>query len=194
VAIALVIAGLAWSFVNFGLLLWLPSELQGRGYSSGLANTIIASSALIALPTVAAAAFLYSRWSSKWTLVGALVLTAASLAATLFVDLVSGSAALMVAIVASLIIGSNAVLAVLLPYAAENYRLGVRGRGTGTVAAASKLGGVAVQGSALLGFVPAFGLAALSLIAPIALAALLVGLAGPETCGRALRDLEKASG
>ncbi|MGZ8997523.1 MAG: MFS transporter [Allosphingosinicella sp.] len=191
VTIALAVAGLAWSFVNFGLLLWLPSDLQARGYSSALANTIIASSALIALPTVAIAALLYSRWSSKWTLVGALLLTALSLAATLLADLVSGSAAVMVAIVAALIIGSNAVLAVLLPYAAENYRLGVRGRGTGTVAAASKLGGVAVQGWALLGFVPAFGLAAVSLIAPIAFAAVLVGIAGPETRGRALRDLEK---
>ena len=193
VTIALVVAGLAWSFVNFGLLLWLPSDLQARGYSSGLANGIIASSALIALPTVAIAAFLYSRWSSKWTLVGALLLTALSLAATLLADLISGSAGLMVAIVAALIIGSNAVLAVLLPYAAENYRLGVRGRGTGTVAAATKLGGAAVQGSALLGFVPVFGLAAVALIAPIAFAAVLVGIAGPETRGRALRDLERAS-
>ena len=194
VTIALVVAGLAWSFVNFGLLLWLPSDLQTRGYSSGLASGIIASSALIALPTVAIAALLYSRWSSKWTLVGALLLTALSLAGTLLADLVSGSAGLMIAIVAALIIGSNAVLAVLLPYAAENYRLGVRGRGTGTVAAASKLGGAAVQGSALLGFVPAFGLAAVTLIAPIAFAAVLVGIAGPETRGRALRDLEKVSG
>jgi MFS transporter, putative metabolite:H+ symporter len=193
VTIALVVAGLAWSFVNFGLLLWLPSDLRARGYSSGLANGIIASSALIALPTVAIAALLYSRWSSKWTLVGALLLTAVSLAGTLLADVVSGSAGLMVAIVAALIIGSNAVLAVLLPYAAENYRLRVRGRGTGTVAAASKLGGVAVQGWALLGFVPAFGLAAVSLIAPIAFAAVLVGMAGPETRGRTLRDLEKVS-
>ena len=194
VTIALVVAGLAWSFVNFGRLLWLPSDLQARGYSPGLANGIIASSALIALPTVGIAAFLYSRWSSKWTLVGALLLTALSLAATLLADLISGSAGLMVAIVAALIIGSNAVLAVLLPYAAENYRLGVRGRGTGTVAAASKLGGVAVQGWALIGFVPAFGLAAVALIAPIAFAAVLVGIAGPETRGRALRELERASG
>jgi putative MFS transporter len=194
VTLALVVAGLAWSFVNFGLLLWLPSDLQARGYSSGLASGIIASSALIALPTVAVAALLYSRWSSKWTLVGALLLTALSLAATLLVDRISGSAALMVAVVAMLIIGSNAVLALLLPYAAENYRLGVRGRGTGTVAGASKLGGVAVQASALAGFVPAFGGAALALIVPIGFAALLVAVAGPETRGRALRELEKVTG
>lgn len=194
VTIALIVAGLAWSFVNFGLLLWLPSDLQGRGYSPGLASGIIASSALIALPTVAVAALLYSRWSSKWTLVGALLLTALSLAATLLIDRISDSAALMVAVVALLIIGSNAVIALLLPYAAENYRLGVRGRGTGTVAGASKLGGVAIQASALAGFVPAFGAAALALIVPIGLAALLVAIAGPETRGRALRELEKVTG
>ncbi|HEY6917318.1 MAG TPA: MFS transporter, partial [Allosphingosinicella sp.] len=29
---ALVVAALSWSFVNFGLLLWLPSDLQAQGY------------------------------------------------------------------------------------------------------------------------------------------------------------------
>lgn len=67
---ALVITALSWSFINFGLLLWLPTDLAARGYSSSLASGIIASSALIALPTIAAAAWLYSRVSSKWTLVG----------------------------------------------------------------------------------------------------------------------------
>jgi putative MFS transporter len=194
VTTALVLTGLAWSFVNFGLLLWLPSDLQDRGYSSAIANGIIAKSALIALPTVAIAAFLYSRWSSKWTLVGSILLTAISLAATLLIDAISSEPAVVIAVVALLIIGSNAVIAVLLPYAAENYRLGVRGRGTGTVAGASKLGGVAVQGAALLGFVPTFGAAALALIIPMAGAAALVAYAGTETRGRSLRELESETG
>jgi hypothetical protein len=62
------------------------------------------------------------------------------------------------------------------------------------VAGASKLGGVAVQASALAGLVPAFGPAAVALIAPMAFAALLVARFGPETRGRALRDLEKVTG
>ncbi|MEA3064193.1 MAG: transporter, putative metabolite:H+ symporter, partial [Sphingomonadales bacterium] len=73
--LALVITGLAWSFVNFGLLLWLPSDLQARGYSSALASGILASSALIALPTIMIAAWSYSRLSSKRTLVAAILLT-----------------------------------------------------------------------------------------------------------------------
>ena len=193
VTAALVIAALAWSLVNFGLLLWLPSELQLRGYSPGLANGIIARSALIALPTVLVAAWLYSRWSSKWTLAGSIALTALTLGCTLLLGERS-SPALVTAVVAGLIIGSNAVIAVLLPYAAENYRLGVRGRGTGVVAGSSKVGGVAVQGAALIGFIPAFGPAALILIGPMALAAVLVAVAGPETRGRSLRDLETVTG
>jgi putative MFS transporter len=127
-------------------------------------------------------------------LVGSILLTAISLAATLLIDAISSEPAVVIAVVALLIIGSNAVIAVLLPYAAENYRLGVRGRGTGTVAGASKLGGVAVQGAALLGFVPTFGAAALALIVPMAGAAALVAYAGTETRGRSLRELESETG
>ena len=194
ITVALVTAALAWSFVNFGLLLWLPSDLQERGYSSALASGIIAKSALIALPTVAVAAWLYSRWSSKWTLVGSILLTSVALAGTLLVDEISSDPVIVIAVVALLIIGSNAAIAVLLPYTAENYPLGVRGRATGLVAGSSKIGGVAVQTLALIGAIPSFGAAALVLIAPMTAAGLLVGYAGRETRGRSLRDLESAGG
>ncbi len=188
---ALVIAALAWSFVNFGLLLWLPSELQQRGYSSALASGIIASSALIALPTITVAALLYSRWSSKWTLVGTIALTLIGLLGTLLpADLLSWPP-ILVTVIAMLIVGTNGVIAVLLPYAAENYPLGSRGRATGLVAGASKFGGVAVQGFALLGFLPTLGGAALALVIPTALSAILIGWAGRETRGRSLRELER---
>ncbi len=193
VTVALVTAALAWSFVNFGLLLWLPSDLQARGYSSALASGIIAKSALIALPTVAAAAWFYSRWSSKWTLVGSILLTSVALAGTLLVDEISSDPVIVITVVALLIIGSNAAIAVLLPYTAENYPLGVRGRATGLVAGSSKVGGVAVQTLALVGLVPSFGAAALVLIAPMTAAGFLVGYAGRETRGRSLRDLESAT-
>jgi MFS transporter, putative metabolite:H+ symporter len=192
ITIALVTAALAWSFVNFGLLLWLPSDLQERGYSPALASGIIAKSALIALPTVAVAAWLYSRWSSKWTLVGSILLTSIGLGGTLLVDEISSDPILVIAVVALLIIGSNAAIAVLLPYTAENYPLGVRGRATGLVAGSSKVGGVAVQTLALIGSIPSFGAAALVLIAPMTAAGFLVGYAGRETRGRSLRELESA--
>ena len=187
---ALVISALSWSFVNFGLLLWLPSDLQGRGYSSELASGIIASSALLALPTIMFAAWFYSRWSSKWTLVGTFLLTLAGLAGALLPVEILASEAVVVAVIALLIVGSNGMIAVLLPYAAENYPLGIRGRATGLVAGSSKFGGVAVQGFALLGIIPTLSGAALALLAPMGLSAALVAWAGRETQGRSLRELE----
>jgi putative MFS transporter len=188
--LALVITALAWSFVNFGLLLWLPMDLQARGYSSALGSGILASSALIALPTIMLAAWTYSRLSSKWTLVATITLTLAGLAGALLPAQVLSWPPLLVAVVALLIVGSNGMIAVLLPYAAENYPLGIRGRATGLVAGASKFGGVAVQGLALLGIIPTLGGAALALLAPMGVSAALVAWAGRETKGRSLRELE----
>ena len=187
---ALAIAALAWSFVNFGLLLWLPSNLQDRGYSAELASGIIASSALLALPTIMLAAWFYSRWSSKWTLVGTILITLGGLGGALLPASVLSWPPLLVAVIAVLIVGTNGMIAVLLPYAAENYPLGVRGRATGLIAGSSKFGGVAVQGFALLGFIPTLGGAALAITLPMAVAAALVAWAGRETRGRSLRELE----
>ena len=73
--VALTLAALAWGFVNFGILLWLPSYLVAEGRSVGLASAIIARSTLIAAPTILVAAYLYSAWSTKWSLLGAIALT-----------------------------------------------------------------------------------------------------------------------
>ncbi|HEX8527831.1 MFS transporter [Allosphingosinicella sp.] len=188
--LALAITALAWSFVNFGLMLWLPSDLQQRGYSSELASGILTSSALLALPTIMVAAWLYSRWSSKWTLVGTILLTLAGLVGALLPGEMLESEAVVVAVIAMLIVGSNGTIAVLLPYAAENYPLGIRGRATGLVAGSSKFGGVAVQSFALAGIIPTLSGAALALVAPMAASAGLIAWAGRETRGRSLRELE----
>ena len=187
---ALVVTALAWSVVNFGLLLWLPSDLQERGFSAGLASGIIASSALIALPTIMLAALLYSRWSSKWTLVGTTLLTLAGLIGALLPAALLSWQPLLIAVIAMLVVGANGMIAVLLPYAAENYPLGIRGRATGLIAASSKFGGVGVQGLALIGLIPTLGGAALALVLPMALSSGLVAYAGRETRGRSLRELE----
>jgi len=187
---ALTITALSWSFVNFGLLLWLPLDLQQRGYSSGLASGILASSALVALPTIMLAAWFYSRVSSKWTLVATILLTLAGLIGALLPAPVLAWPPLLIGIVAMLIVGTNGTIAVLLPYAAENYPLGVRGRATGLIAGSSKFGGVAVQVFALVGLIPTLGGAALALLAPMAASAGLVAYAGRETRGRSLRELE----
>lgn len=188
--VALTIAALSWSFINFGLLLWLPTDLQSRGYSAELASGIIASSALLALPTIMLAAWLYSCWSSKWTLVGTIVLTLVGLAGALLPGPVLASPPLLIAVIALLIVGTNGMIAVLLPYTAENYPLGIRGRATGLVAGSSKFGGVAVQVFALVGLIPTLGGTALALLMPTALCGGLIAWAGRETRGRSLRELE----
>lgn len=165
---ALVISALSRSFVTFGLLPWLPSDLQDRGFSAELATGIIVSSALVALPTIIVAALLYSRWSSKWTLVGMVVLTLVGLGGALLPASTLSSPPLLIAVIALLVVGSNGIFAVLLPYAAENYPIGVGGRATGLIAASSKFGGVAVQGFALVGLIPTPGGAAFALLVPTA--------------------------
>jgi putative MFS transporter len=187
---ALVISALAWSFINFGLLLWLPTDLESRGYSSSLASGILASSALVALPTIVIVAWSYSRISSKWTLVGTIIVSFAGLVGALLPAHILAWPPLLIAAIAMLIVGTNGMIAVLLPYSAENYPLGIRGRATGLVAGASKFGGVAVQAFALAGYIPTLAGAALALAGPMAISAGLVAWAGRETRGRSLRELE----
>ena len=82
--IALTLAALAWGFVNFGVMLWLPSSLVAEGRSVGLASALIARSTLIAVPTVLVATYLYSLWSTKRVLLLAIGITTLGLLATLF--------------------------------------------------------------------------------------------------------------
>src|SRR5579859_4346425 len=53
VTAALTLAAIAWGFVNFGVMLWLPGSLVAEGRSMGVASALIARSTLIALPTIA---------------------------------------------------------------------------------------------------------------------------------------------
>lgn len=97
---------------------------------------------------------------------------------------------LLVAVIAVLIVGTNGTIAVLLPYTAENYPLGTRGRATGLVAGSSKFGGVAVQIAALAGLAPTLVGASLTLLVPTVMSAGLIAWFGRETQGRSLRELE----
>ncbi len=187
---ALSIAAIAWGLVNFGLLLWLPADLVARGYSVAVSSKLLAESALIACPTVFVAALLYSRWSTKWSLVAAIAITLLGLAGILRLDLAgAGSPVLPVAL---LIVGSNGIIAILLPYTAESFPLRVRGRATGWVAACTKGGGVAAQALSITALVPAMGVAAALIMAPTVLAAGMCAWFGRETKGKDLRQLDDA--
>ena len=186
---ALNLTALAWGLVNFGILLWLPADLRSKGFSVANTDSLLFQSALIALPTTALAAWLYSRWSTKWTLVSAIALTGFGL---LFLPLL-GNGALHISPIfcfAILMTGANAMIAVLLPYSAENYPLSLRGRGTGLVAGVSKSGGIIAQLVTMAALVPGISLASLILAVPVAGSALLVALKGTETRGLDLEQMD----
>ena len=189
---ALTIAALTWGLVNFGLLLWLPADLVAKGYSVAVSSKLLAESALIAFPTVFLCALMYSRWSTKWSLVTMVGVTLAGLAGVLRLELAgSGSPVLPVAL---LIVGSNGIIAILLPYTAESFPLRVRGRATGWVAACTKGGGLFAQGLSIAALIPSMGLAATIIMVPGAVALALVAWFGRETRGGDLRDLDEAMG
>jgi len=187
---ALSIAAVAWGLINFGLLLWMPIHLVERGYSMAVSSRLLSASALIAIPTVFVAAFLYSRWSSKGALLGSIGVTALGLVGVMLLELAPAGTLSPVWPIALLIVGINAIIAMLLPYAAESYPLAVRGRATGWIAACTKGGGLVAQLLSLLALVPGLFMAALAILVPVGLSLALVWRFGAETRGRDLRDFE----
>jgi putative MFS transporter len=186
--IALSLAAICYGLINFGLLLWLPADLVAKGHSMAVSSRLLAESALIAFPTVFIVAYLYSRWSTKWSVTGAIVIALAGLAGVLWLEFTgSGSPVLPVAL---LIVGTNALVAMLLPYAAESFPLRIRGRTTGTVAACTKAGGMIAQLLAILALVPPLAIVSISIMVPTIAALILLAWFGKETRGRDLRELD----
>lgn len=185
------LTALCVGFVNFGVLLWLPGSLMHEGRSMGAASALLARSTLIAVPTIALAAWLYSVWSTKRTLIVAVSTTTLGLIAILLrhegIFHLLSSPVLPVTL---LIVGNSGIISTLLPYAAENYPVRVRGRATGWVAGFSKGGGVFAQVLGMLALVPALSLAAGAVAIPCAVSVLLIALIGRETHRRDLRELE----
>jgi MFS transporter, putative metabolite:H+ symporter len=189
--IALTLAALAWGFVNFGVLLWLPSALVAEGRSVGLASAVIARSTLIAAPTIVVSTYLYSVWSTKSSLILAIgIMSLGLLALVLRGHGASPILANPLVPLSLLIVGSSAMISILLPYAAENYPIRVRGRATGWVAGWSKIGGLMAQTLGALALIPALGVAAALIAVPSALSLTLIWIFGRETRGRDLRELE----
>jgi MFS transporter, putative metabolite:H+ symporter len=189
---ALTLAALAWSLVNFGLLLWLPSALVAQGHSVAASSALIAKSTLLAAPTIVICAWLFNAWSTKWSLITATVVMVMGLAGLALQGLRSGAPAAPLLPLALIILGSSGVISMLLPYAAENYPLLIRGRATGWVAACSKLGGLAAQTVSVAGGVPPLTTVVMFIAAPALASSILVALFGRESRGRGLRELELA--
>lgn len=191
ITLALVGCGLAWGFVNFGFLVWLPANITRPGFSAEQVTTVIAKAALFAVPGALVVAWLYDKWSSKRTVVASAAIMAGSLAifALLGTQLVDDPTVLLILVVV-LLISLWAVISVLSPYAAEVYPTGLRAGGSGVVAGASKLGGVLALGMSV-SHIAAPGLApsALMCAVPMVLATVAVSWWAIETRGRRLEDI-----
>ncbi len=128
VTTALTLAAVAWGLVNFGLLLWLPAALVSEGRSVAASSALIAKSTLIAAPTILISTWLYSMWSTKWSLVAMIGITALGVLGLAL--RASGLTVLSNPLIplTLVILGSSGVISILLPYTAENYPVRVRGR------------------------------------------------------------------
>jgi putative MFS transporter len=188
--VALTLAALSWGLVNYGLLLWIPGELIAEGHDMGVAAAIIARSSFIAVPVVAVAALLYSRWSTKGSLLVMTAVTALGLLVLVLRQAGLPAASNPVIALTLLIVGSTGVISILLPYTAESYPLRIRGRATGWAAGCSKAGGLICQGLSALALVPAIGTATVEIVVPVLIGLGLIAVYGQETRGRDLRVLE----
>jgi putative MFS transporter len=190
--VTLNLLGIVWGMINFGLLLWLPAELRTKGLSVSGSDVLLFRSALVALPTMFVVAWMYNVWSTKWTLCVLTGLTALALTVFSLIDvdvpLVHDN---LIVLFSILMVGINGIIAVLLPYSAENYPVQVRGRGTGLVAASSKFGGLAAQAITVAALVPGLGVAAMALAFPVAVSAAMVARYGNETRNRRLEDFDR---
>jgi putative MFS transporter len=193
ISYGLIVAGVAWGLVNFGFLLWLPSNLRAMGMDASGATELLARSALYALPGIGLVILLYHRWSSIRTLVLFIAFTAATLLAFFAIQWAGiQSTASMMAATALLLIGSSGVIAMLIPYAAEIYPVHLRATGSGVVAASSKAGGILGAAFGVFGLFNDVGQAALLIALPMAGAAMLLYRSGIDTRGRRLEEIGAA--
>jgi putative MFS transporter len=185
------VAGVAWGLANFGFLLWLPMNLRAMGMDAATATSLLARSAVLALPGTLLVIWLYHRWSSVKTLVAFIALSAASLLGFFLLGWLGvASTAGMVLATVALLVSASGVIATLIPYASEIYPVHLRATGAGLIAASSKLGGILGAGLGVLGLFADLSLSAVAIAVPMLAAALLLAKNGIDTRGRRLEDIQ----
>jgi putative MFS transporter len=188
---AVTLYGLAWGLVNFGFLLWLPTNLRSLGLGVGASDALIAKSSLLAFPGAILVAWLYSRWSSRYSMAAIALLTAGSLIA---ISVLGAGAVhqggLLVALVVTLIVCSSGMTAMLSPYSAEVYPTRLRATGSGLAAGSGKFGGILGQGATVAHLAPGLALSSLIVAVPVLISVAVLAAVGIETRGRRLEDIQ----
>lgn len=191
ITVGLVTAGVAWGLVNFGFLLWLPTNLRALNLTQ--ADGLLAQSAFFAVPGTALVIWLYHRWSSIHTVVLFTAFTAVSLCLFVLLDFFAIHSLLAFAVaIVLLLISASGVIAMLIPYAAEIFPVHLRGTGAGLVAASSKLGGILGAFAGIFGLFNDLAFSALAICLPLAVAAFLLLRAGIDTRGLRLEEIHTA--
>jgi putative MFS transporter len=177
--------------MTYGFQLWIVTNLQHLGFTERTTEETLRDSALIGFLLTIPAALLYGFWSSKKTIIGLGVLTAAAL----FCFAAAGNSitqhpGLLSALLIIPVWSIGSMTAILAAYSAEVYPTRVRSRGAGLCAGVSKAGGVLVIGLAAAAVTtPSITITALLSGVPIALAVLAITLVGPETQQRSLEEI-----
>jgi putative MFS transporter len=178
--------GFGWGVVNWGFITFLPTFLTKNGGSSP--SGLLFVSSIFAVPNTVLAAYLYARWSSRWSMCCYAAATVGVLALfPLFGSGLSGSP-LLVPLLVVLLASSGGMIALLSPYSTEIYPTSLRASGSGLAAAAGKTGGM--LGPLLLTSAPEAHTLAVVVAVPVALAAVVLWFTGIETAGRPLVEAD----
>jgi putative MFS transporter len=189
--VGLLLCGGVWGLVNFGFLLWLPSNLRALGIAGGAAEALLAKSAFLALPGVLLVTYLYHKWSSIKTITLFVAVTAAAMTGFFWLGSGAGhSTGWFIALTVVLLISVSGVIAMLIPYATEIYPVQVRGTGSGLVAGSSKAGGIAAAGLGVMGLFGSLTASSLSIAAVLVVSAAVLAVKGIETRNRDLDEID----
>jgi putative MFS transporter len=177
--------------VQYGFQQWIPSNLQALGYSEASASSMLRDASLLGFPLNFPIAFLYGMWSSRKTIVIMASVTALALVGFVLAgDKVQSNDLLLYVLLVAPIWGISSLTAVTAAYASEIYPTVVRGRGTGLVAAGTKMGGVLILALVAASFaVPSITTTALLGAIPLLAGVVAIVFFGIETRTKTLEEI-----
>jgi len=179
--------------VNWGLIALLPTLLRNRGFGASSASYLLFLSSFLAIPGTVLVAYAYGKWSSRKSMIlFAVASIAGAVALAVLAPTATTSRWQTISVLALLYVASGGVSAMLSPYTAEVYPTRFRGTGSGLSAGATKFGGLVGGIATVLGLITTatgFVRPAIMVSIPLAVAVILVAVAGIETRGRRLEEL-----